>query len=266
MQQQDHRVGRGRGFQERTGLLGALLLVALALPLGCASDEKLTTPVEHQSPWGAERTWALVPLANESGVTTIDTLAMSDDFIAEIEAVEGIRCVPLNRSIAAMRSMGLSSIRTDGEARGLMRVLQVDGLVVGSITAYDPYQPLKLGIAAQLYTTDQAAPAATDVGELTMAVTDRGQPDQARLGPSSQASGIFDASNHGVLQRVAVYAAGRHNPKSGLRAQVYTTTMTSYTRFVAHEVVGELLSSEAAQRAERAEVANAEAAAAASGQ
>jgi hypothetical protein len=234
-----------------------LALTALAGGAGCASEERLTTPVEHQSPWGAERTWAVVPLANESGVSSVDALAMSDDLVAEVEAVEGLRAIPLNRTIAAMRAMGLPSVRTDAEARALLRVLQVDGLLVGSVTAYDPYQPLTLGVAAQLYTTDRPQVTATDVGELTMAVTDGGGAGSAgqRLGPSSQASRIYSASNHDVLQRVATYAAGRHNPKSGLRQQVYTASMSAYSRFVAFEVVGEILSGESALRSERAEVA-----------
>lgn len=237
--------------------MAALGLLVVAGPLGCSSDDKLVTPVEHKSPWSSERTWALVPLANESGVSTLDTLTLSDDFVAEIEAAEGIRCLPLNRSIAALRSMGLNEIRTDAEARSLMRLLQVDGLVVASITAFDPYQPLTLGVAAQLYTTEQAGPTATDVSELTMAVTERDGRDRSKLGPSSQASRIYSANNHDVLQRVEAYAAGRYNPKSGLRKQVYTSSMSSYSRFVAFEVVGELLSSERTIRAEQAEVAEA---------
>lgn len=252
--------GARSGASGRVGGLAAVGILALAASAlaglsGCASEDKLVTPTEHRSPWGAERTWALVPLANESGVSTIDTLTLSDQFVAEVEAVEGIRCIPLNRSIAGMRALGLNAIRTDAEARGLMRVLQVDGLVVGSITAYDPYQPLTLGMAAQLYTSDQPEPAATNVAELTMAVTERGPADRSKAGPSSQASRIYAANNHEVLQRLARYAAGRNNPKSGLREQIYTSSMNAYSRFVAFETVGELLNAESARQAERMEVA-----------
>ncbi len=236
-------------------LWGALIALSAAAAIGgltgCASDEKLVTPTEHHSPWDAERTWAVVPLANESGVTKIDTLSISDNFVAEAEAIEGIHCIPLNRSIAAMRSLGLQQVRTDAEARALLRVLQVDGLVVGSITAYNPYMPLSLGIAAQLYTVDSPAPAATDVRELTMAVTERSVADRGRAGPSAQASRVYDASNHDVLLRIASYAAGRHNPKSGLREAVYTSSMSSYSRFVAFDVMGELLATESARMGDR---------------
>lgn len=241
-------------------LLGAPLAgVTIALLIGflggCASDEKLGTPIEHRSPWAADRVWAVVPLANESGVSVVDTLGISDDFVAEVDAIDGISCVPLNRSIAAMRSLGLQSVRTDAEARALLRVLQVDGLVVGSITAYDPYTPLTLGVAAQLYTVDAPAPNATEMGELTMAVRETDSANRQRLGPSSQSSRVYDASNHDVLRRLAGYAAGRHNPKSGLREAVYTSSMDAYSRFVAYDVMGELLSTEFAKSGERAEVA-----------
>ncbi len=222
-------------------------LIALATPLvavligGCASQEKLAPPVEHRSPWAGERTWAVVPLANESGVSAVDTLGISDDFVAEVEAVEGLRCIPLNRSITGLRSLGLAQIRSDAEARALLRVLQVDGLVVGSITAYDPYKPMTLGIAAQVYTVDTPAPTATDVGELTMAVRERGNADRSRTGPAAQASRVYDARNHDVLERIGRYAAGRHDPKSGLRESLYVNSMDAYGRFVAFEVVGSLV-------------------------
>jgi hypothetical protein len=211
---------------------------------GCASEDKLVAPVEHRSPWLEERTWAVVPLLNESGVSAVDTLAISDDFVAEVESIQGVRCLPLNRSLAAMRSMGLQTIRTDAEARGLLRILQVDGLLVASVTSYDPYPPLNLGIAAQVYTVDSPAPTATDVAELTMSVTERAAVDRSKLGPSSQASRVYDASNHDVLARIARYAAGRHDPKSGMRAAVYTSTMGAYRRFVAYDILGELMTSE----------------------
>jgi hypothetical protein len=218
----------------------ALLPLGLLLS-GCASQEKLAPPVEHRSPLSGERTWAVVPFANESGVSAVDTLGISDDFVAEVEAVEGLRCIPLNRSITGLRSLGLAQIRSDAEARALLRVLQVDGLVVGSITAYDPYKPMTLGIAAQVYTVDSAAPTATDVGELTLAVTERGTADRARLAPAAQASRVYDARNHDVLERVGRYAAGRHDPKSGMRESVYVHSMDAYSRFVAFEVVGSLV-------------------------
>jgi hypothetical protein len=100
---------------------------------------------------------------------------------------------------------------------------------------------MTLGIAAQVYTVDTPAPTATDVGELTMAVRERGNADRSRTGPAAQASRVYDARNHDVLERIGRYAAGRHDPKSGLRESLYVNSMDAYGRFVAFEVVGSLV-------------------------
>ncbi|MDZ4755118.1 MAG: hypothetical protein SGJ11_11575 [Phycisphaerae bacterium] len=218
---------------------------------GCASEEKLVAPTSLRSPWEGERVWAVAPLTNESGVSTVDTFRLSDQFVIELDGVEGISCLSLNRTLAGMQALGMRQVTNDADARSLMRVLQTDGLLVAAVTAYDPYRPLQLGIAAQVYTADDAAAAATDVSELTMA---RGGDEgstrtAARSGPSSQTSRVYAANNHAVLAKVGEYAAGRHNPRSGLRKNVYLASMDSYARFVAYDVVRELLAAEFAQRA-----------------
>ncbi len=236
---------------------GSAFLVTFTLAVtlsGCASDDKLVAPVPLNSPFVGERVWAVAPLMNQSGVSTIDVLHMSDAFVIEVDGVQGISCLPLNRTLAAMQGLGLEQISTDADARALMRVLQVEGLFVGTITAYSPYQPLKLGIAAQAYTNDRAAATTASVTELTMSMGDSGAasaPGTNRMGPSSQTSRVYDANNHDVLMRLGQYAAGRSDPKSGLRQQIYVTTMDAYTRFVAFDVVGSLLASEASQQAPR---------------
>jgi len=53
----------------------------------------------------------------------------------------------LNRTIAAMRALRMSDLKSPAEVRQLASELGVDGVIVGSITAWDPYDPPKLGIA-----------------------------------------------------------------------------------------------------------------------
>jgi hypothetical protein len=238
---------------------GALVLLAVGFgSVGCSSNDKLVAPEPLRSPWGAERVWAVAPLTNQSGVSTVDTLRLSDNLVAEAEAIDGVRCLPLNRSLAALQGLGIKAVATDADARSLMKTLQVDGLVVGTVTAYDPYQPLQLGLAVQLYTSDRTEPLSTDVRELTMATGQadgRGSTPMSRNGPAATASRVFDANNHDVLMRLDRYAAGRFNPKSGLRKNVYTASMDSFSRFVAYELLGELLATEAAKRAPRPDTA-----------
>lgn len=232
-------------MRARAGALGAALLPA-ALLVACASEPKLTSPSVLYSPWPGERTWAVVPFANESGVSTVDTMALSDAFAAEIDGVEGIDCLPVNRTISGMRAAKLGAVRSEADARLLLNVLGADGLVVGTVTAFDPYRPLELGVAAQVFTearsTDSTSP---DLATMTMATSEsRNSPNAERSGPSSQFSRVYRANNHDVMALVASYASGRTDFKSGMGPSTYLTTMSAYERFVAYDVTRQLLNQE----------------------
>src|SRR5262249_33110495 len=95
--------------------------------------------------------WAVAPLANESGVSFVDATMVADQIVAKIDEVRGIACLPMNRTIAAMRARGMQMVTTPQPARGLAESRGVDGLIVGAITAYDPYDPPKLGMKLALF-------------------------------------------------------------------------------------------------------------------
>lgn len=232
-----------------------LVTTALIAVLGCDSQPKLVQPSSLNSPWPTSQTWAVVPFANESGVSIVDTFAIADSFQAEIDGVEGISCLPVNRTVAAMRAANLRSLQSDADVHLLMETLGVDGLVVGTVTAYDPYRPLQLGIAAQVYTgTKPPEPTSPNLESMTMATTEGTKAaDVAPTGPSSQYSRVYDASNHDVLALLASYASGRVDPKSGAGAAVYTLTMSSYQRFVAYDVTRQLLMNEVQKSVPRPE-------------
>src|SRR5262249_13605396 len=160
--------------------------------------------------------WAIVPFTNESGVSSVDTWSLVDRFAVEIDDVDGLNCLPLNRTIAGMRALGLQSISSPADARALIKVLKVDGLVVGTVTAYNPYRPLQLGVAVEVYSADEVAAKPVDIKQLTLAT---GEPASGQHGTSagqfsSQVSQVYDANNHDTLAKVQSYAMGRSVPRS----------------------------------------------------
>ena len=242
----------------RARISQGLVIAAIAALSGCASDGKLTPPVPLQSPWSTDQTWAVLPFTNESGVSVVDTMAIADHFVAEIDSVDGLSCVPLNRSLAAMRTAGIRAITSDADARAMLRLLNVDGVLVGTVTAYDPYRPFRFGVAVQIYTEKIGAPEGTSADAITLATSESHVAVEAKATqPSTQVSRVYDANNHDTLTRLAAYSAGRYAPKSGMRAEVYLASMDRYSRFVAYDVVQSLLNEEAARFAPRPEVAGA---------
>jgi hypothetical protein len=188
----------------------------------------------------------IAPLANESGVSAVDRLSLTDALLLEVASISGIDVLPLNRTLEAMLALdiGLDGIPTRTEYEALCSVLGADGILVGSVIAFDPYRPLRLGASIQLITSSGTPALAFDSRSLTMSLGD-GTPHvsaQEHSGPLLQASGIFDADNHGVLIGLERYA-GRRSTHDLARsdAGLYMLDMDLYAEFVFHELLLRLL-------------------------
>jgi hypothetical protein len=194
--------------------------------------------------------WGVVPLRNESGTTAVDTLAVTDEIVAAAEQVQGVRAVPLNRTIAAMRSLGLADLSTPEEVRLLASEMGVDGLIVGSVTAWDPYDPPTLGLALALYARggrlDRRGQTELDTRTLTYQPTDYTYFPGSSFteGPASVASELLDGKNHQVLMDLDRYVAGRNDPSGMLGTRRFLASMELYTEFGAWRLVGRLVEHE----------------------
>lgn len=234
--------------------LGAVL--ALALLPACETlpgrRPELTPPTPTVAPYDASRgevLWAVLPLANESGTEIFDPLAISDQLVAAAEEVEGVRTVPLNRTLQAMHALGVRAIEGPGDVERLALAMGVDGILLGSITAYDPYSPPTIGLSLALYARGGAMagvdPSPTvDPRALTAAPTDATPVPLTADRPAAVVSAHLDARDHGVLTAVQSYAAGRHEPDSALGWRRYTASMDLYTQFATQHLVSALVQKE----------------------
>lgn len=242
-------------FTRRAATAVIAALSAAASLAGCSAfsgPPKLTPPAPLVAPYGGEGSevlWAVAPLRNESGTTLADPLVMSDKVIAAVSETKGLRCLPLNRSIEAMRSLEMSGVRSPSDALALAKTLGVDGILVGSITAYEPYEPT-LGLSLALYGRDGAMHSAS-----AKPLDPRSLTGKASEGPSSGASNFalrplsvyaehLDGKNHQVLLDVQGYATGRSDPSSALGWRRYVASMDLYMEFGAHHALAGLLNEE----------------------
>ncbi len=232
--------------------LGAALTLCSALS-GCSSEPKLKSPEVLAAPYdtsAGEVLWAVAPLRNESGTTLFDVLDVSDKVIGAAGQVRGVRVLPLNRTILAMRALKLSAINSPAEARRLAQELGVDGLILGSVTAYDPYDPPKLGLALALYTRpgrmDRGAAPEIDPRALSQRGSDPGRLPGSHFddSPASVVSEFLDGNNHQVLMDLKEYAEGRHDRTAALAWRRYLASMDLFSEFAAWHAVGRLLDQE----------------------
>jgi hypothetical protein len=223
----------------------AIMPLAAALILGACDSHKLKNPTMLTAPYERTQLWAVVPPLNESGVSNVRTDRIADALTEQAEQVQGLNAVPVNRVIIAMRRLGLASVTSPNEALALMSALGVDALLMGTVTAYDPYPPMKLGMAVQLFTKEQTPNQSIDPIKLTRAHTELPAPAAMNPAqPTAQAAGVFDNTNHQTLMWLGEFTSGRKQPESAYGEDVYLVSMDLYTQFVAWRLLHDLLAFE----------------------
>lgn len=226
-------------------IIGRLMTVTVFLfVFSCTPKAKIATAIH--APYYQDQIWAVAPFMNESGISTIRVDAIADSFAEQAQHVKGINVVPVNRVILAMTQLKMKVVSTVAEAEQLLSILNVDGLILGSITAYDPYSPPTLGIAIQLYMAPDVRFTKTQPDDVVRAPSDQwmGSMQVMPHNPVAQAAGVFDAIDNRTIQEVKQYAESRHISTGAYGTSIYLVSMDLYTEFVAHRLINELLSNE----------------------
>lgn len=233
------------------GLCAVMLMTQCALLPEPPGAPPLATPFD------ARTVVAVAPLRNESGSTHPDVLAISDQLSNHLANAHRTQSIPVNRVLQAMEALQMSAVQSATDARVLMRTLDADALIVGSITAWDPYDPPKVGMILELFTLGRSAhPGTTDLDRVTEAATD----EMARIDALKQGktraivNGYYNAADPAVRQMLRRYAHQRgSDPKSQPFGEVtfhfqdeepwrqYRLSMDLYSEFVTYVMSWRLL-------------------------
>ena len=224
----------------------------------CSFNRKprFVAPAILVSPYAPDRTvtvWAVAPMRNESGTSAVDPMRISDALVAQLQQVRGVQVLSLNRTLAVMRSIGLASIESQPDATRLAQELGVDAIVVGTITAYDPYEPLQLGLALALLAPGGSpiigntdVPNTVDPYALQAIGSDYGLPvgGGVNAGPLSVVAVHYDGANHDVQLSARNYAQGRSESVSAMGWERYLASMRLFTKFACYDATARLLRQE----------------------
>jgi hypothetical protein len=229
----------------RRGLI-VLLFVSLIVA-GCHEKPPPPYGSEHQLSWWGPRqqVWAIAPAVNLSGEEHVDPLLQADLLYQQLQAVSGITVIPVNRVAEVYASLRIEKVESEEQAAIVCDLLGADGLIVPSVTMYDPYDPPKFGVALQLFTPHGilSRQASIDVHELTRQATPG--PNDAMPSPTHgnfiQVVGMFDSANGSVRQAVLDYAKGRNDPTGPLGSKEYFVNMDRYCGFVYCSLIEELI-------------------------
>lgn len=233
-------------LSRRAGLTAVL---ALSSMFGsCALGPEIEQPRMFASPYPAPKVWAVAPFANDSGTTIVDGARFADHLARHLQQTKGIDVVPVNRVIETMTALDIGTVTSAQEAKRLIRALDVDGLVVGTITAWNPYIPPKIGAIVQLYARQRRKGVSrtyVDPRRLSSAPTLRSPARRVeRIRLVSHVDHYFDASNGRTLRLLRAYAHGRVPPGSPSGYRRYLLSMERYSDFVSFELMRRLFKAE----------------------
>jgi len=196
-----------------------------------------------------QQVWAVAPAINLSGQDYVDPILQADIVYQQLQQVRGLTIVPVNRVAEVYSSLRIDRVQSEEQANLVCELLGCDALMVPTITAYDPYNPPKLGAALQLFLKagGAARPANVDPRELSRQA--RGTDTALPANPGFvQVVGMFDAANGSVRESLADYARGRSDPMGPLGQKEYLVNMDRYAGFVYQSLIIDLLKSERLRR------------------
>lgn len=124
-------------------LLGLVLLSGLAS--GCA-----TVPVTVGNPIPGMTTVAVAPFFNLSAEPSVDGRRFALAYYSELQKTANYQVVPVGIVEAAIRENELD-MSSPSDVLKLAGILDVDAVVVGAVTEYNPYYPPQLAVHIQWF-------------------------------------------------------------------------------------------------------------------
>ena len=210
---------------------------------GCVSEKRVEPVMIPNSGMGA-MTIAVAPAINVSGSTDFDPSRFADLMASELSHADGVSVIPVSRVLGVLAVDGLETVVSPSHALELTRRLGADAILVFSVTEYDPYDPPRIGITAQLYGTRTGAGAGSlDPVALSRTARLTGADGRREAdGVLSQSQRVFDASHNAVVEDVRRFWQKRNGDASPFGWRRYVVDQRAYIRFCCHATIARLLS------------------------
>ena len=191
-------------MEKRWSIAGMVILSGLIFWPDVSDDEK-KVPYANESqlylPGTRQQVWAVCATQDLSGQKAVDPLLQSDMVFAELQQVHGLAVIPVNRVVEVYSAMRLEKVQNEQQARAICQALGCDGLVVPTVTAYDPYDPPMMGASLLVFCLPGAFGSQRLVDPHTLVRSPRGSaevPESVNLSGSIQVVGMYDSRDGSV--------------------------------------------------------------------
>jgi hypothetical protein len=128
-------------------LLAASIAAALS---GCAVIPDVTHQPRFHNPFPQLHRVAVLPFYNQSREPTLDGEAVAIAYYNELQLIPGFEVMPIGVTRQYLAALQFEP-RTGADYQKLAQVMNVDAVVVGSITEYTPYYPPRIGMSVDWY-------------------------------------------------------------------------------------------------------------------
>lgn len=193
-------------------------------------------------PGNLRQVWAVAPVINDSGQKNVDPILQADLIYQQLQQVEGLTVIPVNRVVEIYTSLRLEKVQSAEQAAIVCELLGADALLIGTVTIYDPYDPPKMAASLTLIPRGgYQRPINVDIRELVRRATPATMSASTAGAGFAQVVGMFDAANGSVRAEVTRYAQGRSDPSGPYQARLYLIEMDRYGGFVYNRLIGQLL-------------------------
>ncbi len=235
------------GQFSRTTCLCLAACLVLSAAAGCVRVERRGERLVNTLP--GVRTVVVAPMMNLSTTPHVDMVAATNAFASELAQVEGLTVVPVGRVYQYLVQQERATVGSPEEARALAAVFGADATIVAAITEYDPYNPPRVGMAAQLYRSSSAGAdgAAFDPVVAGRSAAEFSLDDADRRRPLDQVSRIFSARNRDVETLARLYARDRLSDESPHGWRRFIVAQDEFVRLVSYGIIREMLGPEGRQ-------------------
>ena len=141
---------------------GGLLLLLLS---GCSLVPDARPRDRFHNPLPQLHRVAVLPFFNQSKEPTLNQVEVAEAYYAELQAIPGFEVLPVGVAIALAEDYATRTGRLadNGEVlwelfdfQELARYMEVDAIVVGSVTDFSPYYPPRMAMTARWYAANPA--------------------------------------------------------------------------------------------------------------
>lgn len=204
-------------------------LLALALAAGCRTAPDAAAPERHEM-----RLVAILPFVDETGNSSFDGEAFGAILASEFVKAAGVRAIRPAQIRAALTPG--EQLRTMDDALRVARRLGADTVLACAITDYDPYDPPRVAVHAQLLRADARMLSAADVDRLVQSASWQRGPlslSRDRAGNAIAAfEEVYDARDRGTRRLLSAYA-----DRTSLRESEFLAIQPRYLEFVSSQII-----------------------------